>query len=61
MQKRQIPIPPDPIFLESPSLEGIVDEGQRKAFEQTAVPHMSTLYTHALHLTMNSDDAKDLL
>jgi RNA polymerase sigma-70 factor (ECF subfamily) len=22
---------------------------------------MSTLYTHALHLTMNSDDAKDLL
>jgi RNA polymerase sigma-70 factor (ECF subfamily) len=30
-------------------------------FEQTAVPHMAALHNYALHLTMNSDDAKDLV
>ena len=30
-------------------------------FERTAVPHMSALYNHALRLTMNADDAKDLV
>jgi RNA polymerase sigma-70 factor, ECF subfamily len=30
-------------------------------FEQAALPHMADLQTYALHLTMNSDNAKDLL
>ena len=32
-----------------------------KIFEQTALPHMTILHTYALHLTMNSENAKDLL
>jgi len=30
-------------------------------FEQTAIPHMPRLHSYALKLTMNSEDAKDLL
>ncbi len=30
-------------------------------FEKIALPHMNMLYSYALHLTMNSDNAKDLL
>jgi RNA polymerase sigma-70 factor, ECF subfamily len=30
-------------------------------FEQAALPHMADLQNYALHLTMNSDNAKDLL
>lgn len=30
-------------------------------FEQTAIPLMDILYNYALHLTMNSENAKDLL
>lgn len=30
-------------------------------FEQTALPHMSALNSYALHLTMNAENAKDLL
>jgi RNA polymerase sigma-70 factor (ECF subfamily) len=32
-----------------------------QVFEQTALPHMNVLHTYAFHLTMNSDNAKDLL
>jgi RNA polymerase sigma-70 factor, ECF subfamily len=32
-----------------------------KIFEQTALPHMIVLHNYAFHLTMNSDNAKDLL
>jgi RNA polymerase sigma-70 factor (ECF subfamily) len=32
-----------------------------RGFEQTAIPHMPLLYNYALKLTMNSEDAKDLL
>jgi RNA polymerase sigma-70 factor (ECF subfamily) len=32
-----------------------------KIFEQTALPHMPILHTYAFHLTMNSENAKDLL
>jgi RNA polymerase sigma-70 factor (ECF subfamily) len=32
-----------------------------KEFEQTAVPHMTALQSYALHLTKNSENAKDLL
>jgi RNA polymerase sigma factor, sigma-70 family len=32
-----------------------------KIFEQTALPHITILHTYALHLTMNSENAKDLL
>ncbi len=34
---------------------------QRLQFEQTALPHLDALYTAALRLVRNSDDAKDLL
>jgi RNA polymerase sigma factor (sigma-70 family) len=30
-------------------------------FEEAALPHMADLQSYALHLTMNSDNAKDLL
>ena len=30
-------------------------------FERTAIPHMNLLHNYALHLTMDPDDAKDLL
>jgi RNA polymerase sigma-70 factor (ECF subfamily) len=33
----------------------------RLSFEQIAVPHMPHLYNYALKLTMNREDAKDLL
>jgi RNA polymerase sigma-70 factor, ECF subfamily len=33
----------------------------QKDFEQTAIPHMQILYNYALRLTMNSENAKDLL
>ncbi|MGD1044157.1 MAG: sigma-70 family RNA polymerase sigma factor [Bacteroidota bacterium] len=33
----------------------------RHNFEQTALPHMTVLHTYAIHLTMNSENAKDLL
>ncbi len=32
-----------------------------KIFEQTALPHMSILHSYAFRLTMNSENAKDLL
>ena len=32
-----------------------------RIFEQTALPHMTILHAYALHLTLNSDHAKDLL
>ncbi len=32
-----------------------------KVFEQIALPHMIVLHNYAFHLTMNSDNAKDLL
>lgn len=61
MEKKHKVSRPDLEFLESPSAEEILAGSDRNDFEEIAVPHMSTLYTHALHLTMNSDDAKDLL
>jgi RNA polymerase sigma-70 factor (ECF subfamily) len=33
----------------------------QKDFEQTALPHMDMLRNYALHLTMNSENANDLL
>jgi RNA polymerase sigma-70 factor (ECF subfamily) len=52
---------PDPGLLRLSSVEE-KDKGDHRAeFELAAVPHMNVLYTHALRLTMNSDDAKDLL
>lgn len=48
-------------LINSRSIQALHGGDHRDDFEQIAVPHMSTLYTHALHLTMNSDDAKDLL
>ena len=38
-----------------------VQRNQRLQFEQTALPHLDALYTAALRLARNSDDAKDLL
>jgi len=32
-----------------------------RVFEQTALPHIPVLRTYALHLTLNSENAKDLL
>ncbi len=32
-----------------------------RIFEQTALPHMTVLHNYALHLTLNPDNAKDLL
>ena len=34
---------------------------QRLRFEQTAMPHLDAVYTAALRLARNSDDARDLL
>ena len=34
---------------------------KHRIFEQTALPHMTILHAYALHLTLNSDHAKDLL
>ena len=34
---------------------------KRHLFEQVALPHLDALYSAALRLTRNSDDAKDLL
>jgi RNA polymerase sigma-70 factor (ECF subfamily) len=51
----------DPELFNPRSLQIMHGGDHRGDFEQVAVPHMSALYTHALHLTMNSDDAKDLL
>ncbi len=33
----------------------------QRIFEKTALPHMTILHAYALHLTMNSEHAKDLL
>jgi RNA polymerase sigma-70 factor, ECF subfamily len=33
----------------------------QKDFEQTAIPYMDILYNYALHMTMNSANAEDLL
>jgi RNA polymerase sigma-70 factor, ECF subfamily len=33
----------------------------RNDFEQTTLPHMDILHSYALHLTRNSEDAKDLV
>jgi RNA polymerase sigma-70 factor (ECF subfamily) len=33
----------------------------QRIFEQTALPHITILHGYALHLTMNSENAKDLL
>src|SRR5437870_2823240 len=38
-----------------------VHRDQRLQFEQCAMPHLDALYTSALRLVRNSDDAKDLL
>jgi RNA polymerase sigma-70 factor, ECF subfamily len=61
MRKNRTAQQPDPERFDPESLEGVLDVERRDDFEKTAVPHMSTLYSHALHLTMNSDDAKDLM
>jgi RNA polymerase sigma-70 factor (ECF subfamily) len=36
------------------------DPHNRKRFEQEALPHLDSLFTTALHLTRNRDDASDL-
>ena len=36
------------------------DSHNRKRFEQEALPHLDALFTTALHLTRNRDDASDL-
>lgn len=38
-----------------------VHRDQRLRFERSALPHLDALYTSALRLVHNSDDAKDLL
>ena len=42
------------------SVMGTGDSQNRKRFEQEALPHLDTLFTTALHLTRNRDDASDL-
>jgi RNA polymerase sigma-70 factor, ECF subfamily len=49
----------DPLDLSSVQESNGADH--REEFEQIAVPYMAALYNQALHLTMNSDDAQDLL
>jgi len=44
-----------------PSVQETFAGVRRGEFEQTAVPHMRALYHQAFSLTMNSDDAEDLL
>jgi RNA polymerase sigma-70 factor, ECF subfamily len=48
-------------FLGLRFIRNTVGVDYRDQFEQVAVPHMAALYNNALHLTMNSDDAEDLL
>jgi RNA polymerase sigma-70 factor (ECF subfamily) len=39
---------------------GAGDSQKRRRFEQEALPHLNVLFTAALHLTRNHDDANDL-
>jgi RNA polymerase sigma-70 factor, ECF subfamily len=39
---------------------GAGDSEKRRQFEQEALPHLNVLFTTALHLTRNRDDANDL-
>jgi RNA polymerase sigma-70 factor, ECF subfamily len=48
-------------LLDQPSIQETDRADHRDDFEQTAVPYMTALYDQAYYLTMNSDDAKDLL
>jgi len=41
--------------------EGGTGEGKRALFEREALPHVNALYSAALRLARNSDDAQDLL
>ena len=52
---------PEPNLLKPPLIQEKSVGHHREDFERTTVPHMTILYKHALRLTTNSDDAKDLL
>ncbi|MGA3245142.1 MAG: sigma-70 family RNA polymerase sigma factor [Bacteroidota bacterium] len=61
MQRNRIARQKEPDRLKPASIQETFEGDHRDEFERTAVPHMTVLYNHAMHLTMNSDDAKDLL
>ncbi len=61
MRRNRIAEQQEPNVLSPASMQEMFGGDRRDGFEQTAVPHMTALYHHALHMTMNSDDAKDLL
>lgn len=48
-------------LLEQLSFQTTSRSDYRDDFERTAVPHMASLRAYALHLTMNSENANDLL
>jgi RNA polymerase sigma-70 factor (ECF subfamily) len=43
------------------AVKRVIPADQRLKFEQTALPHLNAVYTAALRLTRNPDDAEDLL
>ncbi len=49
-----------PVYARSTPADGRALE-QRRIFEREALPHLSALYTAALRLTRNENDARDLL
>ncbi len=43
------------------AVKHVIPVDRRLRFEQTALPHLDTIYTSALRLARNPDDAEDLL
>lgn len=41
--------------------KGCIEDGKRELFEHEAMPHLDALYSAALRLSRNPDDASDLL
>jgi RNA polymerase sigma-70 factor (ECF subfamily) len=48
-------------YLCNSQRKGLASMMNHQSFEQSALPHMGLLRYYALHLTMDSDDANDLL